>query len=575
MQYPYNIRPDYGFFHPYSFFMSVGMAAVALLSVWQLRRRGIKINWVWCSLGMAIVILVGMLGGSWSGKIWADIPWYKKFEFWNLSGGMGIYGAILFGAGAFFVYFGVLCRREKVSLWALADAIVPNILLAQAIGRWGNFFNHEILGGREIPRDSLSWLPKFIADNCRNEDNLLSGMPRYHAPLFLYESIGTFVAWFLLTFVVARLGEWIGPTRHDLAKLPRGLYEQRRSWRAGLKFWVPRGQFNRQITPRQLWLRDYFHYQPTLQAVKSAPPGKLYRLYNPHQFVVVRAGVSTGLYFVLWNLVRVCITPLRQPFNFYTRLSGYNYFESEDIVATPQQIGVELSFMLAIMGVALLLVVLAQTNVFCRWRRAGYVYEKPYLDLSAPENWQLERYFGFFVTNGIGNQARSFLRTVTSFISWTLGERISASDLNLHFRVIKFNCYADRAEDVTLRAVLVLQPTAAAVKKWGFASRSFVWHLRQRLDLRRFKRPLQQFVKRWGVQRMVNIVNMPAYQAVLRAQLQLRFCHNSTNLLPFAPVTLNRLAVVRQKVVITPTMVHNSPLFRLNHKLILAVQKDK
>ena len=74
---------------------------------------------------------------------------------------------------------------------------------------------------------------------------------------------------------------------------------------------------------------------------------------------------------------------------------------------------------------------------------------------------------------------------------------------------------------------------------------------------------------------MANIVNMPAYQAVLRAQLQLRFCHNSMKLLPFAPVTLNRLAVVRQKVVITPTMVHNSPLFRLNHKLILAVQKDK
>ena len=143
---------------------------------------------------------------------------------------MGIYGAILFGTLVFFGYFSIFCHLNKVSLWSFADAIVPNILLAQAIGRWGNFFNHEILGGKAIPRSALDWLPPFIADNCRNRSNFQPGhLPVYHAPLFLYESIGTFLGWVLITFVVARMSEWIGPRRPDLIKLPRAVQTQRRS----------------------------------------------------------------------------------------------------------------------------------------------------------------------------------------------------------------------------------------------------------------------------------------------------------------------------------------------------------
>ncbi len=67
-------------------------------------------------------------------------PW-KAFAIWQ--GGLGIWGAIALGAvGA---YIG--CRRQGVSFPVFADALAPGLLVAQAIGRLGNWFNQELFGG--------------------------------------------------------------------------------------------------------------------------------------------------------------------------------------------------------------------------------------------------------------------------------------------------------------------------------------------------------------------------------------------------------------------------------------------
>ncbi len=67
-------------------------------------------------------------------------PW-KAFAVWE--GGLGIWGAIaLGGVGAW-----IACRRRGVPLPALADAAAPGIVLAQAVGRLGNWFNQELFGG--------------------------------------------------------------------------------------------------------------------------------------------------------------------------------------------------------------------------------------------------------------------------------------------------------------------------------------------------------------------------------------------------------------------------------------------
>lgn len=67
-------------------------------------------------------------------------PW-KAFAIWE--GGLGIWGAVALGAvGAF-----IGCRRQGVSLPVFADALAPGLLVAQALGRLGNWFNQELFGG--------------------------------------------------------------------------------------------------------------------------------------------------------------------------------------------------------------------------------------------------------------------------------------------------------------------------------------------------------------------------------------------------------------------------------------------
>jgi len=98
-------------------------------------------------------------------------------------GGLGIWGAVLLGAvGAW-----IGCRRAGVKLTAFLDAAAPGLLLAQAVGRWGNYFNQELFGGPT----TLPWGLQIDADNA----NFPAGMPAdtlFH-PTFLYESLWNIV----------------------------------------------------------------------------------------------------------------------------------------------------------------------------------------------------------------------------------------------------------------------------------------------------------------------------------------------------------------------------------------------
>jgi prolipoprotein diacylglyceryl transferase len=114
-------------------------------------------------------------------------PW-NAFAIWD--GGLGIWGAIALGAvGAL-----IACRRKGVPLPAMADAIAPGIVVAQAIGRLGNYFNQELYGAHT----DLPWgLEVYQRFNPEDPDNLLNGVATGHIPLpdspvhptFLYELI--------------------------------------------------------------------------------------------------------------------------------------------------------------------------------------------------------------------------------------------------------------------------------------------------------------------------------------------------------------------------------------------------
>ncbi|MEV6884571.1 prolipoprotein diacylglyceryl transferase [Streptomyces sp. NPDC051135] len=98
--------------------------------------------------------------------------WVDAFKVWE--GGLGIWGAIAFGAvGAW-----IGARRRGVPMPAYADAVAPGIALAQAVGRWGNWFNQELYG----KATDLPWAVEITS----TADGRLPGT--YH-PTFLYESL--------------------------------------------------------------------------------------------------------------------------------------------------------------------------------------------------------------------------------------------------------------------------------------------------------------------------------------------------------------------------------------------------
>jgi phosphatidylglycerol---prolipoprotein diacylglyceryl transferase len=115
--------------------------------------------------------------------------------------GLGIYGGLFTGMLAVIWY----ARRHDLSFWRWGDILAPCILLAQAVGRWGNFMNQELYG----PPTNLPW---GIAIQCQNRvpQYACPGTPAdaHFIPLFFYESalslIGAFVMMFLWRRFTAR-----------------------------------------------------------------------------------------------------------------------------------------------------------------------------------------------------------------------------------------------------------------------------------------------------------------------------------------------------------------------------------
>lgn len=100
-------------------------------------------------------------------------------------GGIAIHGAILGGTMAALIF----ARLKRVSFWQLADLVAPSLILGQAIGRWGNFFNSEAFGRPT----NLPW-KLYIPIERRPPE--LANFEYFH-PTFLYESI-----WDLMVFGV-------------------------------------------------------------------------------------------------------------------------------------------------------------------------------------------------------------------------------------------------------------------------------------------------------------------------------------------------------------------------------------
>ena len=117
-------------------------------------------------------------------------------------GGLAIHGGVI---GA--VIFGYMfCKKRKVNFWLVADIAGASFLIAQALGRFGNFMNQEAHGGA-VPGSTLDaqreflkslFIPDFIVNNM-----YINGV--YYHPTFLYESLWNIIGFLIIIFILRKL----------------------------------------------------------------------------------------------------------------------------------------------------------------------------------------------------------------------------------------------------------------------------------------------------------------------------------------------------------------------------------
>jgi phosphatidylglycerol:prolipoprotein diacylglycerol transferase len=197
----------------YVILIMLGAVAAAFMAEHEARRRKLNTEFVWDAL---ILVLIGGIIGARLWHIFTPPPsmlvldpttgQYVNPYFINgipqileiisiWKGGLGIPGAIIGGALALYLY----CRRRKMSFLMWADIAVPGVALAQAIGRWGNFFNQELYG----KPSTLPWAIYI------DPVNRVPGYTQYSTfqPLFLYESLWNLLNMGLLLFLERRYPE--------------------------------------------------------------------------------------------------------------------------------------------------------------------------------------------------------------------------------------------------------------------------------------------------------------------------------------------------------------------------------
>lgn len=184
------------------------IAGIIVAIVWGDRRWVARGGEKGTVLDIAVwAVPFGLIGGRLY-HVLTDWPQYfgeggtpiDALKVWN--GGLGIWGAVfLGGVGAW-----IGCRRRGIPVAALGDAIAPGVLLAQAIGRFGNYFNQELYG-RET---TVPWgLEIFQRVNSSGQTDALSGVStgvveKVVHPTFLYEAVWNVLIVVLLVVVDRR-----------------------------------------------------------------------------------------------------------------------------------------------------------------------------------------------------------------------------------------------------------------------------------------------------------------------------------------------------------------------------------
>ncbi len=198
--------------YKYSFMILLGVLVALYLGIREGKKLGIEPDYI--IDGLIIILPLSIIGAR---LYYVIFQWdYYKNDLMRIlqiqEGGLAIHGGFIVAVLASFIY----AKKRGLDIFRILDLLAPGFLIAQAFGRWGNFFNQEahggVVGGLESGVEALShseqfaWLhetlriPEFIVNMMYI--NGPDGLNYYH-PTFLYESLWN-VAGFVLILVLRR-----------------------------------------------------------------------------------------------------------------------------------------------------------------------------------------------------------------------------------------------------------------------------------------------------------------------------------------------------------------------------------
>lgn len=171
----------------YGLIMALAMLIGVLLAVKNAKRRGLSGDNIYT---LALFILPLAVIGARLFYVLGDPPdnFAQVFKIWE--GGMSIYGGIIGGALAITLY----CLIFKKNFLAVADVACVSLILGQAIGRWGNFFNQEVYGA-EVLNPAGQWFPFAV----------LLNNGEWHYALFFYEFLINLAIFFILFYLLKKV----------------------------------------------------------------------------------------------------------------------------------------------------------------------------------------------------------------------------------------------------------------------------------------------------------------------------------------------------------------------------------
>ena len=177
----------------YSIFIFLGLLIASIIIFKEARKRNIDEDFLINLIFNTIII--GLIGAR-VYYVLFNIPYYASnpieiLAVWN--GGLAIHGGI-FAAVTFILIY---CKKKNVNSLQLLDIIVVGLIIAQAIGRWGNFFNSEAYGQVTTYAElKAQQIPTFII-------NGMYILGEYRQPTFFYESTWCF-AGFLAMLIIRK-----------------------------------------------------------------------------------------------------------------------------------------------------------------------------------------------------------------------------------------------------------------------------------------------------------------------------------------------------------------------------------